>query len=384
MNFTRKRRQICIFTLNDSGKGGVGSRSTALAKHLETKYDIKVVRLEIQDIFQPISLKSAFRSFLNLVSDLRNADLVISFSSIPNLFNSLISKRSIVSLSGSTFYRRDTPLLSRIYWTFILEPLYVLFSDAVVPASPAVLQPFLSGVSILNYKMKGIYGFLDCDLIDHCMHRRVNEYSWIGDGYLLFIGELIEQKGILELIDVYASLPGDIGEVQVPLVICGRGELLPEIVTRCSRLSISIVTTRSEIHSAKNGRSIILLGFVPEPYSLIHNSAVVLAPFFWEGLSNVILESLYLNTPVIATLNPSSLYIMQILQWRCSKSQSNVLQLVGHPLSDSDKDIWKGCIMDVLDSQVKAWESCAIIYDNFSAEKNQQRWFDLIESTLAS
>ena len=376
--------QIAILVLENKCKGGVNTRSSALARHLNLRYNIKILSLNVQKSLRPRKLFSAINSIRNLVYDLRSADLVISFSSIPNLLNSIISKKSIVSLSGSTFFRRDTPLLSRLYWTFVLEPLSVLLSDAAVPASPAVLKPFLSRVSLLRRRVDEIYGFLDCGHIDHCVSSNSTHHSWIGEGYFLFIGELIEQKGILELIDIYGSLPRDISAVQVPLVICGRGRLWPQIAKKCEHFSLKLVTSKSELQMIKEKRCIIWLGLVSEPYSIIQKSAVVLSPFYWEGLSNVILESLYLNVPVIASLNPSSVFIRQTLQVTEVEASNDcsMLHLVDHPLSDSQKEIWRDRIISVMTSPIKDRASRKLIYENFSAEINAHKWYALIESCI--
>lgn len=384
MSCSKNRLQIAILILDVRGIGGVNTRSAALAKQLKSRYDTKFIRLKIQGSLKFRNLFSAINSTLSLVYEIRAADLVISFSSIPNLVNSIISKKSIVSLSGSTFFRCDTPLISRLYWTFIFEPLSVLLSDAVVPASPAVLKPLLSRVPLLRRKMEGIYGFLDCGHIDHCISRYSTNYNWIGEGYFLFIGELVEQKGILELVDIYGSLPRDVSEVQVPLVICGQGKLLTQIAERCEHFSLKLITSKSEMHMTEEKKCIIWLGLVSEPYSIIQKSALVLSPFYWEGLSNVMLESLYLNTPVIASRNPSSEFIMQTLLMpeRNSINGCIMLHLVDHPLSDSQKDIWRDRIIRIMRCPIKAQASRKTVYENFSAQRNRQKWYDLIEGCI--
>lgn len=46
---------------------------------------------------------------------------------------------------------------------------------------------------------------------------------------------------------------------------------------------------------------IVFLGYIKNPYSLMKNSNVLLLTSLYEGFSNVILESLFLNVPVVAT-----------------------------------------------------------------------------------
>lgn len=377
----KNRIRLAIFILNDQGKGGVHTRSSALARNLKEHYETTIIKLSIQDILTAKSIFSSMRAVLNLIQSLRQADIVISFSSIPNLLNSLISKRSIISLSGSTFFRCDTSLFSRLYWTFLFEPLSVTLSDAVVPASPAALEPFLSRVSLFRTKIHRIHGFLDCRYIDHSLSGCSTDFNWVEKGYFLFIGELIEQKGILELIDIYASLPHDISAVQVPLVVCGKGRLLPEIAKRCEHFSISLITAQSQMHQIQDKKCIIWLGMIPEPYKIIERSAVVLAPFYWEGLSNVMLESLYLNTPVIASRNPSTIYIKQSLEESESEHPNicEVLHLVDHPRSGPEKAKWREIIIRTMTSPSKKGRSSKAIYQNFSAERKTEEWLTLVE-----
>ena len=95
--------------------------------------------------------------------------------------------------------------------------------------------------------------------------------------YLLYCGRIDRGKGIFDVMDYVAAYrkQGLLGNEQ--LVITGKG------------------------HTSAQERGPLFLGFVSEAdkYSLLANALVTLVPSYYESLSMLALESLYLGTPII-------------------------------------------------------------------------------------
>lgn len=375
-----QKKQIILLTLYPNSPGGVDTRAQAMSKYLSALHNVIIVRLKPPKKKLIIRLNwilEALYACLHLIRLLRDADVVISLGSIPNLLGASIARKSIVCITGSSFFSYESSLIARIYWTFILEPIYALMSTAIVPASPASLQPLLGGIMSVQGKVSEIYGFIDTQKIDSILSPGANSEILDVSGYFVFVGSLSHQKGIQELIKIYASLL----YLNIPLVICGDGPLFDDCFVQCQRLSIEVLTRLSDISHRPCKSCIVFLGSVSNPIEIITNSKLLLCPYYWEGLSNTMLEGLYLNKPIIASTNPASLFLLsQLEKYDIAYGHNNwKLSLLDHPTSLKQRNQWCEKIKDYtfLDP---ICSSRGFVYDNFSAEKNIFKWNSLILS----
>jgi glycosyltransferase involved in cell wall biosynthesis len=113
---------------------------------------------------------------------------------------------------------------------------------------------------------------------------------WPGPGLrLLAAGRLVPQKGFDLLLDAFARARGQ--GLVASLLILGEG---PE------RSRLEGIVSRLDLAGA-----VRLAGFAPNPYPALRHADLLLVPSRWEGLANVLLEALVLETPVLATDCPS-------------------------------------------------------------------------------
>ena len=95
--------------------------------------------------------------------------------------------------------------------------------------------------------------------------------------YFLFVGRLSEEKGIIQLLEVFKTLP------KIKLVVIGDGPL------------------KSKVEEYRKYKNIIVKGHLPreEIYSYIQKAkAVIISSIWYEVLPNVYLESILQNTLV--------------------------------------------------------------------------------------
>jgi len=95
--------------------------------------------------------------------------------------------------------------------------------------------------------------------------------------YFLFVGRLSEEKGIIQLLEVFKTSP------KIKLVVIGDGPL------------------KSKVEEYRRYKNIIVKGHLPreEIYSYIQKAkAVIISSIWYEVLPNVYLESILQNTPV--------------------------------------------------------------------------------------
>jgi hypothetical protein len=100
------------------------------------------------------------------------------------------------------------------------------------------------------------------------------------------------------------------------------------------------------------------------PYLRILRSTAVVCPFFFEGLSNTILESLYLKRPVLASSNLSTLFIQQSISPALSSvvaSSTSMLRLLPHPDS-SNLLIWVNALADICTKDSSAKMMPMVLY----------------------
>ena len=105
--------------------------------------------------------------------------------------------------------------------------------------------------------------------------------------YCVYVGRLSDEKNPLFLIDAFEKVVKK--DSRFHLYIVGDGYLKEDIL--------------KSIESKNMNKNIAILGFKSNPYHYIKYSDVVLLCSKWEGMPNVVIESLYLNTPIISTLS---------------------------------------------------------------------------------
>jgi glycosyltransferase involved in cell wall biosynthesis len=108
------------------------------------------------------------------------------------------------------------------------------------------------------------------------------------DVVFIFVGRLVKEKGIIELIEAFTKLNSNMTNTKLLLV----GDVL------ASERDQDI---KGVLKSIKANKSIIHTGFRKDINNLMYLSDVFVLPSYREGLPRSIIEAMALNKPVIAT-----------------------------------------------------------------------------------
>lgn len=111
----------------------------------------------------------------------------------------------------------------------------------------------------------------------------------------LYVGRLVEVKNIPVLLRAMKKLVD--GDTKMQLLIAGDGPLRERLLDQISQLNLT--------------KHVELLGQRADTQALMAAADFLVLPSFWEGLSNVILESMMAGTPVIASAVGGSLELVE-------------------------------------------------------------------------
>lgn len=113
------------------------------------------------------------------------------------------------------------------------------------------------------------------------------DHPWFKDGeppVVLSVGRLTDQKAFDVLIQAFFRVRKN---CLARLLILGEGE---------NRLSLQSLINQLGLEQDVN-----LMGFVQNPYPYMARASMFVLPSRWEGLPTVLVEAMYLRTPIIAT-----------------------------------------------------------------------------------
>lgn len=159
--------------------------------------------------------------------------------------------------------------------------------DRVVCVSEGVRQDVITLTGLSRERTKVIYNPVrqaNKGLAD----RKIMEWWGNRGGRLIAIGSLKKAKDYPTLLHAFSSLRQT---KDARLLILGEGPLRSELEALCGTLGL--------------GDSVLMPGFVADPYPYLAEADLLVLSSAWEGLGNVIIEALVCGTPVVSTDCPS-------------------------------------------------------------------------------
>ena len=167
--------------------------------------------------------------------------------------------------------------------SFFIKALYkVLYprADYVVSPSQSIVDEFYDMLRLNVDNHVVIYNQVDLGFIESHLNRHSEHNDSV---QFCCAGRLHYQKGYDRLIEALCDFnPG----FNWTLSIMGDGEERERLERQISAL--------------KMGDKVKLLGHCAQPWQIIYDSDCLLLPSRWEGMPNIVLESLACGTPVIA------------------------------------------------------------------------------------
>nr|WP_136250266.1 glycosyltransferase [Ningiella ruwaisensis] len=168
----------------------------------------------------------------------------------------------------------------------LLYNLYALTNKRIGAVSESLAQEIRSHL-LIN---KSCVHFLPNAVVNaeiDCLADKEQDNPYIGTSYFCAVGRLTEQKGFDLLLESYAIALSKSKEGTLPnLVIVGDGELKPELTKLAKSLNIQ--------------DKVIFHGFTPNPYAIIKGAQAFLLSSRHEGMPTVIIESMFIGTPVVS------------------------------------------------------------------------------------
>ena len=163
--------------------------------------------------------------------------------------------------------------------------------DKIVAVSDNVKKCF-NDIYHLDDKVIVIYNVVNGEKIIELSKEESNVLLNSNELNLVSVGRLHEMKGYDRLIDTIYKLKGDGIFDNVKLRIYGDGPLFETLNQKISDLELT--------------HDIFLMGSVMNPYKYIKNSDLFILSSIYEPFGLVIVESLTLGVPVLATLNSAT------------------------------------------------------------------------------
>lgn len=153
-------------------------------------------------------------------------------------------------------------------------------ASAIISVSEE-LKAQMVGLGIDGAKVRVIYNGVDHALFSGTYQRKIDK------PYMLFVGNLKQDKGVMELLQAFTAIAERFSEYQ--LVIAGSGVMLDMMLQSIQQQGIA--------------EKVMLLGNVAhnELPALMQYASLVVLPSYHEGVPNVLLESMAAGTPVVAT-----------------------------------------------------------------------------------
>lgn len=209
----------------------------------------------------------------------------ISFLNEPDLANVLTKRKNekvIISIRNKQS-KMSISRFKRIKDKFILKR-----ADMIVSLSQMVKSDLISVFGVQSSKISVVYNFGNTELIEKLSQTEISskeEKIFDSSKVVINVGRLENQKGQWHLIKAFKKVRDTIPEAK--LIILGKGSLLGDIEHLIEILSLD--------------KDVFLLGFKKNPYPYIRKASLFAFSSLFEGLGNVLIETLSCDTPIIST-----------------------------------------------------------------------------------
>jgi glycosyltransferase involved in cell wall biosynthesis len=261
-----------------------------------------------------------------------------SFKMISRLGNTIGAEKKLYS----------NPLKRNLFIS--LNKMIANASDRIVVQSESMRKDFIEETNTSPQKISLIYNPIDAHLIEKMAEKDTETFD------LLAIGRLLPQKDYPMMLSALEILIQS--GFKLKLGILGTGELQPELENMIMAKGLE--------------EYVQFLGFQTNPYAFLSRAKLLLSSSRYEGFSNVILESLALGTPVIATDCPGG--NAEVIK----DGFNGYLCEVGNPKDMAEKIIMALENIENFDKYAIQMETHA----RFSIEKITDQYIQVMENVL--
>ena len=156
------------------------------------------------------------------------------------------------------------------------------FSDFVICNSNGVKLDLINNVKVRKDKTFLLPNSLNTNQI---LKKSKEKFKDIYSPYFLYAGRLSKQKNVHQMINSFHTFY--LNDKRYKLLIFGQGSEKNRLLRLIKKFKLE--------------RSIIIKSFNNNIFKYIKNSKGVLLSSKWEGMPNILLQSLYLDKPVLST-----------------------------------------------------------------------------------
>jgi len=249
--------------------------------------DIEIIELDT-DSYRGVLISSWL--LRRVLRDVR-PQLVVSFLNQCNVCALLAGALSlrryklIISVRNSLkakFSNRSKP--KRILKELFVKRVYGQ-ADHIISVSDGVANELVEKFNLLRSKITTIHNPLDVKRIRRLSKANAPVREWAGkEKVIVAAGRLVQQKGFSDLIEALAIIRRS---TPAKLIILGDGPLKGKLKGLADDLGVA--------------QSVLLPGFVENPWAWISKSDVFVLSSHWEGLPAVLIEAMACGVPIVAT-----------------------------------------------------------------------------------
>jgi glycosyltransferase involved in cell wall biosynthesis len=245
-----------------------------------------------------------FRKFCNLVVRVRRLgalkrelgiDVAISFMEGPNIVN-LLSKReekTIISARNRVKSELLKPLarlaISRLYNR----------ADRFIALSRGVMEDYIRTFRV-NREIAGyIYNPVMIERVRELKEERSDFENLAAFPVVCNIGRLTRQKGQFHLIRIFRRVKELVRDAR--LIFIGDGELRDDLIRLAENCGLEVFSVWRENERPVESYDVFFLGFQENPFKYLRISSLFAFPSIYEGLGNVLLESMACAVPIVSS-----------------------------------------------------------------------------------
>ena len=162
-------------------------------------------------------------------------------------------------------------------------------ADRIIAQTEEMRDELIDQIGIKRNKVIVLHNPIDKKTINKKIQNVNSPYPEDGKKHIVAVGRFNHQKGFDFLIDAFIRVYEKNSKVELYIVgdsSIGNGEVAKDVRSKAEKAGIS-----SSVH---------ICGYQANPYPYIKNADCFVLSSRWEGLPNVLIESLYLGTPVAA------------------------------------------------------------------------------------
>lgn len=316
------KKKIAILLTNFEG-GGAQKVALTQAKALkEENFDVKLILLEkngnyiIPDNLDIIFLSelninnSKYKKLLqfpllliNLAKYLKKENITLCISHLEradfiNILSNLFYKHKIICIIHSNLSSNYKDISFRNYIYSNLIRIIHNQANLLLPVSKGVELDLIK-MGLSKEKIKAVPNPFFIKDIHKQASIPLGQYKSIfKKDVIISVARLSKEKGVFHTIKVFAEIKKT--NTNLRYLILGDGDLRENHINLAKKLKLKIYTIWDN-QNINEDYDIYFLGFSQNPFNFIANSKVYILSSQYEGLPNVIIESLICGTPVIST-----------------------------------------------------------------------------------